>query len=166
MPLVRTPIYRAMASPPFAAARDAALAPEAAPEQERDGYLEKLIKYIPGEVGAVFAAIVALAGNASTNPETATYVVRGVFFLFLILTPVYFWLTASKLPPEKQPTMYFYVLSIFAFAIWGLAVSERVRLAFALEVGLAEFLLALGAFLIPLVDELLTRHFALQPQPA
>lgn len=90
MPLIRTPLYTTLDGPrvpqPLNAYRELAQqrlqgimqddvelparednAELPAREKERDGYLEKLIKYVPGEVVAAFGGIVAASAAASED---------------------------------------------------------------------------------------------------
>ncbi len=45
---------------------------------------------------------------------------------------------------------------MLAFVIWAMAVSELVRATFSVTAGWSEFLLGVGAFFIPAIDEFLT----------
>lgn len=160
MPLIRTPLYEArtanLGSPPTPVSPNVP-----ARDVERDGYLAKLIKYVPAEVVAVFGGIVALAANINPDNTNDNVYVVWVFFGFLALTPAYFWLRSNNLPNEDRPTWYFYILSILAFAVWAVAISANTRealglLSISISPGLSEFILAIGAFLIPFIDEVLS----------
>jgi hypothetical protein len=155
MPMMRTPIYTKQPATPADTAPGASDA--AARDTERDDYTTKLIKYVPGEVVAAFGALMALAANVSEDPATKHTVVIIVFVAFAVfVTPIYFWLRSRSLASSNRPKLYFYFLSPLAFAIWAIAISDILRGAFHLNAGVSEFALAVGAFLIPLLDELLT----------
>ncbi len=170
MNIIRTPIYSTLLAPrnPAATPRRSnnrgqitAVAEQEQParDQDRDHYLAKLVKYVPGEVVAAFSAIVALSANVSDVESTRQFASLGVFLLFLVATPLYFWRSARSLPDEDKPTFYFYLLSMAAFAIWAMAVSELVRATFSVTAGWSEFLLGVGAFFIPAIDEFVTSFF-------
>jgi hypothetical protein len=129
---------------------------EAAPARdvEPDGYFAKLIKYVPVEMVTVFTALTAAA---STVPEFAgSMAPRVIVFLFALASPVYFWLQSRSLDPVDRPARFFYVLTVPAFLIWALAINAGVRADLGRSPQLAEFLLATGAFAIPLIDQSLT----------
>ena len=167
--MIRTPVYSTV--PPVPSTRGATgsqrrvagvagagpAGPEAkAREPERDGYLTKVLKYVPVEFVGPFAALVALTTNVSNNADTKEWFVRLLFFLGAVVTPFIFYAQARRLVNEDKPRLYFYVLSLLAFMVWSLAISDQVRDAFGITDGLSEFLLAAGAFGIPGADWLLT----------
>jgi hypothetical protein len=116
--------------------------------------VEKLIKYIPGEVVAAFAGAALLAGRVPEwNPSIA---VKVLFVCFLIATPIYFWSQSRSRPVEDRPVGFFYVLSMVAFFCWALGVSDQARQSIGTSAQLAEFLLAFGAFFVPAFDTWLT----------
>jgi len=116
----------------------------------RDDVVTKIVKYVPGEVVAAFAAIFALGASVG---QWALWV---SFVFGLIGTPGYFAIGAKKLRKQDQPRVYFYVLSVPAFLIWRLAVSPQVRDLLHVGNNLSEWLLFAGAFSIPFVDEAFT----------
>ena len=77
-----------------------------------DGYADKLVKYIPGEVTAFYIPAYALASDFGKGAIYFTLVVCVLGML------VYLSLSADK---ERKPRKYFYLLSIIAFAAWALA---------------------------------------------
>jgi len=124
-------------------------APAAPPTQE-DGYVDKLIKYVPAEVVAVFAPLSAVLASR-----------RGLLIILalacLLATPGYLFLTAQNKPADLKPLPHYYVLATIAFAAWALGVStalDSVLNLGTLEVGL---ILGLSVLLIPLVDGLLAK---------
>jgi hypothetical protein len=163
MPMIRTPLYYPDLEPASRARRNRELTPgdiealeEAPPARDvqPDGYFAKLIKYVPVEMVTVFTALTAAA---STVPEFAgSMVPRVIVLLFALASPVYFWLQTRSLPPVDRPAKFFYVLTVPAFLIWALAINDGVRVDLQMSAQLAEFLLATGAFAIPLIDQSLT----------
>ena len=156
--MIRTPLYAplppARAAAPVDADAPADAVAEPARETARDGYLAKIVKYVPAEVLSVFVALAAAASAVGRE------MVLGVFFVGLIATPAYFLVGSAKLPDHDKPRFYFYILAILAFVVWAFGVSEAVRTVFAMDAQVAEILLGLAALLIPLADELLTMLFS------
>jgi hypothetical protein len=176
--MIRTPLYSAVPSAPStrgvveSRGRDAGFAGPAQPGQEakprepgQDGYLTKVVKYVPVEFVGPFAALVALTTNVSDNPDTKEWFVRALFFIGALVTPLVFYAQSRKLVNEDKPRLYFYGLSLLAFMIWSIAASDQVRNAFGITDGLSEFLLAAGAFGIPGADWLLTTLTSPTEQP-
>lgn len=92
-------------APATAAAEEqpAAETEEPAREASRDDYLTKLIKYVPAEAVAAFVAVIALTVTATENAGTQRALLQVVFWIFLVATPIYFWIGARKLPEKDQP---------------------------------------------------------------
>jgi hypothetical protein len=87
-----------------------AVAPQA------DGYLTRLMKYIPGEIVAGFLLINTLIDSAA---DVATVVPWIVFFVFLVGTPLYTWRVTNE--PGKSLAKTDIVVATIAFAIWVFA---------------------------------------------
>jgi hypothetical protein len=163
MLMIRTPLYYPDLEPSSRARRNRELPAgelvalediQPVRDVEPDGYFAKLIKYVPVEMVTVFTALTAAA---SAVPEFAgSMAPRIIFLLFAFASPVYFWLQSRTLDPVDQPAKFFYVLTVPAFLIWALALNKTVRDDLHWSPELAEFLLATGAFAIPLIDQLLT----------
>jgi len=93
-------------------------APGSAPEaitQEADSYTERLIKYIPAEIVAVFILVQGLVQELSDDPVLFSRISWGIFILFCILTPLYL----LRLQGVKKVTQL--IISILAFAVWVFA---------------------------------------------
>lgn len=123
--------------------------------KESDSYSGKLIKYIPAEVVISFTALAALASQVA--PEkliNLSLLVAGV--VGILATPTYFWIRSLDQSAEKQPEWFLYLLSPIAFVFWAIAISEPTRNLLNIKPELAQFLLALGAFIVPLLDEAFT----------
>jgi hypothetical protein len=113
-----------------------------------DTYTEKLPKFIPAETIAFYAPIASVIGE-----RPSLLISAGV--IGLLATPAYLWLSARRLPPSLQPRWHFYVLASTAFAIWALGTSGLGAL-FGIDAIASAFILAVGVFVIPLVDQLLS----------
>lgn len=133
-----------------------------------DGYADKLAKYIPGEVLAGFvglSSMAAAAADAMTDGAVSDWPVLLVFVAGLVATPGYLYVqTRTRQDEVSRPHMY--VLAAVAFVPWAMVVSAPVRDWFGASTATAEFLLALAAFLLPLVDAVLCRLFgSIEPSP-
>lgn len=120
-----------------------------------DDYKDKLLKYVPAEVLAAFAGLSAAAGAKDSY-------VWLVLAAGLIGTPAYLWYHANRIPEQQhdeKPAWYFYVLATGAFIVWALATSDAVRRLLNISTTLAQILLGITVFLIPVVDAALTTLF-------
>ena len=154
--MIRTVVYRRAAEPEMA---DAAARAQAAPTLP-DGYLDRLVKYIPGETLALWLPLAAAAA-ASGKP----WLLWVVFAAGLGATVLYLWLNGRALPADKRPMPHFYVLAAVAFVIWALGTSQPAADLFNLPGDVANVLLGLGVLLIPGVDQLLEALLGSRPEP-
>jgi len=117
--------------------------------KEADGYISKLAKYVPAEMIAIATGFFA------------AFSVDGAMVWFLVglgvvLNVVYLYTLGVKSDEESSaPPKYFYVLSGLAFVLWAASTIDAVAAESMLssEVQRA-FILALAAFLVPLLDTL------------
>lgn len=120
-----------------------------------DKYQDKLLKYVPAEVLGAFVGLAALAeaaaGELDGQQGGPTWPIILVFALGVIATPGFLAIRASR-EDGATTRWYGYVLSIVAFVPWSLAASFPVRELFEVTPAVAEFLLALTVFVIPLLD--------------
>lgn len=120
----------------------------------KDGFLEKLAKYVPAE--SITLTLLAFAALVPSGADVWWLVAAGgvanVLYLF-----------GTALVTRKQtpmPRWYFYPLSAGALVLWAIAVIEVVGKEAGIGGTNAEaqktFVIAVAAFLIPLLDEILT----------
>jgi hypothetical protein len=134
-----------------------------------DGYLERLAKYVPAEVLAGFTPLAALTAS---DPGQLTFVA----IVFVILTPVYLYIT-RVIQPSEAPTKFrriMYVLGPVAFLVWAINTSEAFRALVAgnsfikgivnLDASFASVLLVLGALIIPAIDIIVDYELAKREQ--
>ena len=143
----RTPVYAAPAGRGAAKPGPAGAAP-AAPAQ--DTYGDKLVKYIPAEVIAFFVPAYALVKSA-TDPDDWAKIL--VLVQCILGTVGYLFIRSPKGNP---PRWYFYVLAAIAFLAWAIGTSD-IGLLLGIAEELSKFTLLAGVFLVPMVDEVLTR---------
>lgn len=127
----------------------AAATPKTRAEGGTDGYLEKLVKYVPAEVVAFFAPIASLVEN-----QRPLLIASGV--VGLLATPAYLWAHAKRLDRRRRPPLYNYILSTLAFVVWALATS-KLGAMFHITSTTMGFTLGVTVFVIPLADRLLSR---------
>jgi hypothetical protein len=130
------------------------------PDSEVDGYLERLTKYVPAEILAAFTPIAILAKDRALLLTTLSLV-------FLILTPVYLYITKEIQKGEETLKVrpYLYALAPASFVIWALNTSAPFRDLVAgwppfaqigkLDDVVASVILVLGALVIPGIDMIL-----------
>ena len=125
---------------------------EAAPAaaQPSDGFKEKLLKYIPGEVVAFFVPVTAIAG---TDEDAILWValVAGV-----IAAPVYLYIGSLDVPRARRTRGWAYVLTVVSFLAWAFATSQPTADLIGIDQGLAGVILAVAALFIPAIDVLVT----------
>ena len=129
--------------------------------EKRDGYLKQLGKFIPGEVTAAYtalalAAVVAAESMSDTAPPN--WLIWIVFGIGLLATPGY-WAVTTKKDEERVTGWWGYLFAAVAFVPWSLAISSPTRDAFGVTVEVAEFLLVLTAFALPLLNAGATKVF-------
>lgn len=135
--------YRIETTPSFPDALGVPGQPPADPNESRDSYLDKLVKYVPAEVTAVAAGLFA----AWDIHGKALWVALAVLALVNIG-----YLAVNARQTKTQPKWYFYLLATVAFAAWSVSTVASVAEAFNLDTETQRaFVLAAAAFLIPLV---------------
>ncbi len=95
--------------------RDSGAQPSTPPAVEADAYVDRLLKYIPAEIVAVFILVKGLILKLQTTSESFEPIYWGVFLLFVILTPLYLW----RLQKVSKATQL--IISSIAFVVWVFA---------------------------------------------
>jgi hypothetical protein len=142
-------------------AREKADAKEASPRQPieegtqggKDSYLEKIVKYVPAE-------IVTLTTLAVAALQPAGSTIWWIVLIGGLANLLYLFGTSLANADTPMPRWYFYPLSFLAYMVWAAAIIPE----FGQKVGIGgenaqteqSFALALGAFLIPLLDSIFT----------
>jgi hypothetical protein len=123
-------------------------------EPSKDGFLEKIAKYVPAE--SITLTLLAFAALSPTGSDVWWLVVAGALanVLYLFGTALH----ARKEAP--MPKWYFYPLSAGALVLWAIGVVEVVGHEAGIEGSNAEvqktFVLAVAAFFVPLLDTIIT----------
>ena len=155
--MLRTIVYNGPPQPATMAAAKGNSDPVG--DAPKDGYLEKLVKYVPAEVVAVYVALAAAARDR-------TGLMWVVFGAGAVATVGYVYFHASQLRKEKQPRYYTYVISLLAFALWATGASDSTRGLLHIDAITSEVALGLGVLLLPLIDFLWGQLDAVVPNMA
>jgi hypothetical protein len=113
---------------------------------DADSYSGRLVKFVPAEVLAFF---VPAAANWSDDESALTV----IFITGLLATPLYLWVQGRDLDPDRQPELWSYPLAVAAFFAWAVGTSAATSTHLGLSSRTGTLILALAAFLIPLLDE-------------
>lgn len=132
--MIRTAVY-----PPKPGSKGSALP---------DEWGDKIVKYIPAEVLAFYIPAWALV-------ETQSLGSWFVFFVGLFGTIAYLLVRADRANP---PRWYFYALAAAAFIAWVIGTTTSGAVLFHLPEWSAEVTVLGAVFLIPLIDEIVTKY--------
>jgi hypothetical protein len=81
-------------------------------------FIDKLTKWIPGDILALYvASVTALKGASSTSVPNV-----GLLIGFAILTPIVIWLGAWKAQPAVSALGMKLLLGTLAFLVWSLSI--------------------------------------------
>jgi len=120
------------------------------PQGPSDGYLERLVKYVPAEVLAFFLPAVAIAGPNRSG------LVLACLFAGLLATPIWLGVHALGMPSGTRPLPHYYFLACIAFVAWAIGASNAVQIVFVLDAVTVTIILAIVVLLLPAVDILLS----------
>ncbi|MEA5536832.1 hypothetical protein [Crocosphaera sp. XPORK-15E] len=85
---------------------------------EVDGYLDKIMKYIPSETVGVWITIKTMIEGNNDIPQSA--VLWGIFIFCLFLTFAYIRLLPSE--SKDKPSIKQAIISVGAFIVWTIAI--------------------------------------------
>jgi len=112
-----------------------------------DGYLSRLVKYIPSEVIALYLTIDPLMRSAPESDPIIYWVYWAVFAAGVIFTPLYSW-TIQEVKEISQ-----LVISTFAFVVWVFAIGGSfTTLHWQYQPLCAAILLPFFTFLTPIIE--------------
>ena len=110
--VTRADVVRTRGAPAAAGASGAA-GPPATGSQERDGYTDRVVKYVPAGVVAVYLAVSALLA-----PRNEQWLEWTIFGFLLVMTPLYL-ARVAKVSRWQQ-----LAISTVAFAVWVFAAND------------------------------------------
>ena len=113
-----------------------------------DGYVDKLIKYVPAEVVAFFAPTAAMAG-------TDHRVLFGALIAGTVATPIYLWYQSRGLPAASKPVPPFFLIATIAFLVWALATSPEMATTVHLDARAVALVLGITILFVPVLDAVL-----------
>ncbi|HEY7724493.1 MAG TPA: hypothetical protein VH880_04115 [Anaeromyxobacteraceae bacterium] len=105
---------------------------------EADGYLDRLVKYVPAEVIALYLAVQTAVEGLQRGGQRQ---VGGILVFAIFVAGTWFWLKKTGVARTTQ-----IAISIGAFAVWALATSGGPLAAFDLAADARKW----GAVLVPL----------------
>lgn len=101
-------------------------APGGSGGQAGDGYLDRLIKYIPAEIVALYLGASNVVPQTDRNRHAALWIIAG---LAAACTPVYIYFTTRK---KGAPTLWSQiVISSIAFPVWVYAIGGPFEATFS-----------------------------------
>jgi hypothetical protein len=91
-----------------------------------DGYLDRLIKYIPAEIIALYLGAANVVPQTDHNRLTALWIIAG---LAAVCTPAYMYFTTHK---NDAPTLWSQIIiSSIAFPVWVYAIGGPFEATFS-----------------------------------
>lgn len=123
----------------------------AQPATAGDSLPEKFVKYVPAETIAFFVPTSAALGVGEQGWVIA------LILIALVGNPLYLYQVAPSGSgmSSAAPLLHFYLLADLAFLSWALGTSQQADAVFGISATEGGILLAVGVFLIPLVDGIL-----------
>lgn len=86
-------------------------------EEDRDTYLERIAKYIPGEILAAYVFLLGVTAPAS--PAHRFWIVLGITLFCLVLTPLYL----ARMAKGGEPKALHLTIGTLAFPMWAYAIA-------------------------------------------
>jgi len=86
-------------------------------DEDRDTYLERIAKYIPGEILAAYIFLLGI--TAAASPTNRLWIVGGISLFCLVLTPFYL----ARMAKKDEPKSLHLALGTLAFPIWAYAIA-------------------------------------------
>ena len=95
-------------------------------QEKVDGYQERLLKYIPADINAIWIFVTGIVKSDNSIPQsTALWI---VFVILLILTP--FWIWHGTKESKKPVATTQIIVSTVAFFVWVFALGEPFSTSF------------------------------------
>jgi hypothetical protein len=85
--------------------------------EDRDTYLERIAKYIPGEIVAAYVFLLGVTAPAA--PTHRFWIVLGITLFCLVLTPLYL----GRVARSQEPKALHLTIGTLAFPIWAYAIA-------------------------------------------
>lgn len=148
--MARAIVYQTAGAPAPAAGPPRAAAPapgegspRPGPPAAPDGYAEKLVKYVPAETIALLAGVAA--ADVGDWLRWVVVVVGALGTMLLV-------------GRHGRPPWFFYPLSLMSFAGWVAGTTDYAQRLLDLSRGECQVALALVVFVVPAIDEALSRR--------
>lgn len=112
---------------------------------EPDGYRERLLKYIPAEVVALYLSLTTMLQADTTNVHSAIYGWIALAFAAGV-TPLYLWRIQNVTKAQQL------LLSTISLVVWAFALGGPFKSLDWYDASLASLVLACSTFALPLID--------------
>ncbi|GAB3877183.1 hypothetical protein GCM10028824_36670 [Hymenobacter segetis] len=123
------------------------------PTVKEDGYLQKLVKYIPIEIVTAYTA----TSSAVQNKNGPLLLV--IYYFLLALTPLYTWFLTQE--PNKPKPLFQTIISPIAFSAWVFALEgpfDKVKEHWN-EPAMGTFVLTGTVLMIPVLERIFLAVF-------
>lgn len=122
--------------------------------KSEDNYLSKLIKYIPSEIVAAYISLRAIVSDDTVNQIMSIDYYAVIFYLTLIITPIYTYVTTYE--TDKEKPIFHTVAATIAFVFWVYALGDYFAesLNNFHDYKLAAILLIFVTLVIPLAEKI------------
>jgi len=128
------------------------------PRLRPDGYVQKIVKYVPSEIVAAYVALASylqpVAADGKTIAATASdKPIWYVFWFLLVLSPIYIYFFTWE--PNKPRPIYQTIVAPFAFVAWVIAIEGPVSSFFRVQTGIQGIgmIVLIAVFLLILLGE-------------
>ena len=128
-----------------------------------DGYFKKVVKYIPAEIIAAYTFAMGLI-TAKTCVDENVSLFPWIFFILLIFTPIYMYISVIDNPAiidpikKKKQAIFHAVIALIAFALWAYALGDLPMICYigesAYKAVVGSLLLAAFSLIVPLLERL------------
>ncbi len=166
-PAVETPIGDTKAvRPRVYTAEDLAADPRLRP----DGYVQKIVKYVPSEIVAAYIALASYLQPVGADGKAAAAASDKptwyVFWFLLVLSPIYIYFFTWE--ANKPRPIYQTIVAPFAFAAWVIAIEGPVAAFFRTQTGVQGIgmIVLIAVFLLILLGERVYEILTGKSQPA
>ena len=127
-----------------------------------DGYLKKVVKYIPAEIIAAYTFCIGLISSTDcTRPHS---LMPWIFFGLLVLTPVYMYLSVFDNPSivdpiiKKKQAIFHAAIATIAYVIWSYALADQPLICYFHQIAfdsiIGSLMLVAFSMIVPLLERL------------
>ncbi|WP_128923175.1 hypothetical protein [Bradyrhizobium guangxiense] len=90
-----------------------------------DGYLDKVVKYVPADIIAAWTAIAGvLRPVVGTQPATGAHLTLLVICFLIVMGVAYWWTLKATAEAGQPPATKQAIVAVIAFVVWVLALGD------------------------------------------